>query len=155
MLRIFPRFNLFSRVKKTVVTGLFWGLVIFAAYYVFWGRHLYRITAYCNCPICVNVPEYQDGRFASGKKIYWGAVASDPSVRFGSHIELVPLWPSDWGAVLGILKGRTKFTVEDRGGMIKGKELDIFIPDSKGGHKQALKWGIRRMRIKINGTFAP
>jgi len=147
--------NKIARMKKTFTAVFFWVLLLAAAYYVFWGRHLYRITAYCNCPICINEPRYRDGKFASGKKIYWGGVASDPSLRFGSKVELVPLWPSDWNGVIRFLKGRTSFTVEDRGGKIKGKAIDIFIPDSRGGHKQARKWGVRWMRIKVNGVFAP
>jgi len=112
------------------------------------------VTAYCNCPICINIPKYHDSQFASGKKIYWGGIAADPSVRFGSKVELAPHWPQDWAAIAGLLKGRRNFRVEDRGGKIKGKHIDLFIPDSMGGHKTALRWGVRRMRLKINGEWA-
>jgi len=66
----------------------------------------------------------------------------------------VPLWPQDWGKVMTLLRGRRKFTVEDRGGKIKGKHIDLFIPDSMGGHQTARKWGVRRIRIKLNGEWA-
>lgn len=56
--------------------------------------------------------------------------------------------------MMTILKGRNDFIVEDRGGKIKGKHLDLFIPDSLGGHQAARKWGVRRMRIQLNGEWA-
>jgi len=112
------------------------------------------ITAYCNCPICINVKKYHDGRFASGKKVYWGALAADPSIPFRTKVELMPLWPQDWAVIFTRLKGRRNFKVEDRGGKIKGKHIDLFIPDSLGGHKAARRWGARRMRLKINGEWA-
>ncbi|MFZ5801537.1 MAG: 3D domain-containing protein [Candidatus Omnitrophota bacterium] len=147
--------SLFERLKRALVRVLFLITFLLIVYYVYWGSHLYKITAYCDCPICVDIPEFRDGRFASGKKAYWGGVAADPSVRFGSRVELMPLWPSDWMAVFSHLKGRKRFTVEDRGGKIKGKDLDIYFPQSKGGHKAAKRWGVRYMRLKINGKFAP
>lgn len=136
---------------------LLYGFLAFAAwmtYYQLWGKYLYLVTAYCDCPICINVPKYRDGQFASGRKIYWGGIAADPKVPFKTKIELIPHWPGDWFAVLGLLKARRDFIVEDRGGKIKGKHIDLFIPDSMGGHKAALQWGARRMRLKINGKFA-
>lgn len=112
------------------------------------------MTAYCNCPICINVKKYHDGRFASGKKVYWGGLAADPALPIGTRVGLIPHWPQDWGAVFGLLHRRRNFRVEDRGGKIKGKHIDLFIPDSLGGHKAALRWGVRRMRIKVNGKWA-
>ena len=112
------------------------------------------MTAYCNCPICINVKKYQDNQFASGRPIYWGGIAADPSIPFGSKVELAPHWPQDWLADQVILQGRRNFTVEDRGGKIKGRHIDLFIPDSLGAHSMARKWGVRRMRIKINGKWA-
>lgn len=66
----------------------------------------------------------------------------------------MPLWPQDWAVIFTRLKGRRNFKVEDRGGKIKGKHIDLFIPDSLGGHKAARRWGARRMRLKINGEWA-
>jgi 3D (Asp-Asp-Asp) domain-containing protein len=143
-----------TRVKRKFVSYLVFTALVYGAYYALWGQHVYKITAYCNCPICINVPEYRDNKFASGKKLYWGAVAADPKVKFNSKVELIPTWPQDWLAALYLLKGRRNFTVEDRGGLIKGKDIDIYIPDSMGGHQTARNWGVRRMRIKINGEWA-
>ena len=112
------------------------------------------VTAYCNCPICINVKKYQDSRFASNKPIYWGGLAADSTVPFGAQVELVPHWPQDWYAISKLLNGKRNFRVEDRGGKIKGKHIDLFISDSMGGHQAARRWGVRRMRIKINGELA-
>ncbi len=123
------------------------------AYDIFWLRHRCLITAYCDCPVCINVPEFRDGKFASHHPVYWGGVAADKSIPFGSSVELVPVTAQDWIAVWFYLKGRRHFTVEDRGGKIHGRHMDIFFPQSIGGHERALHWGTRRMRIKVNGHF--
>lgn len=148
------RLSFIARVKRRIIFYLVLIAVGYGFYYVLWGQYVYTITAYCNCPVCINVPEYRDGKFASGRKLYWGAVAADPRVKFGSGVELIPHWPHDWIATLALLKGRRNFTVEDRGGLIKGRDIDVFIPDSMGGHKTARQWGVRRMRVKINGEWA-
>ena len=148
------RLSFFGKIRQVFLLYVLFWLVAWSLYYIFWGRHLYLVTAYCNCPICVNVKKYQDSRFANGKKIHWGGIAADPAIRFGTRVDLVPFWPQDWATVLSLLKGRRKFTVEDRGGKIKGKHIDIFIPDSMGGHQTAKNWGVRRMRIKLNGEWA-
>ena len=62
--------------------------------------------------------------------------------------------PQDAAAVMTLLNGRFNFTAADRGGKIKGRHIDLFIPDKLGGHKTARKWGVRRMRIKLNGKLA-
>jgi 3D (Asp-Asp-Asp) domain-containing protein len=120
---------------------------------VLWFRHRYLITAYCDCPICINVPEFRDGKFASQRPVYWGGVAADKSIPLGASVELVPFTMRDWFAVRNFLGDRRQFTVEDRGGKIRGRHIDIFFPQSRGGHETALHWGIRRMRIKINGRL--
>lgn len=145
--------------KRNVRTGfrILLVLVLLAGawktYDLFWRRHEYLITAYCNCPICINVPAFRDGKFASRRPVYWGGVAMDRSVPLGSSLELVPVTPRDWYATYHFLKGRRQFTVEDRGGKIRGRHIDIFFPDSRGGHKAATRWGVRRMRVRINGQL--
>ncbi|MBI1978356.1 MAG: 3D domain-containing protein [Candidatus Omnitrophica bacterium] len=146
--------SFFSRLKRTLIAYAFLTFALYTIYYYTWGRHLYLVTAYCNCPICVNVKKWHDSQFASGKKIYWGGIAADPKIPFGTRVEVVPHWPQDWAAVFALLKSRRKFRVEDRGGKIQGRHVDLFIPDSMGGHKAALRWGRRKMRIKINGKWA-
>lgn len=142
------------KLKRTLLTLVLLGGVLSAAYYYFWGRYTYLVTAYCNCPICINVKAFHDGRFANGKKIYWGGIAADPKIPFGTNIELVPVMPQDLFAVSKILKGRKQFQVTDRGGKIKARHVDLFIPKSMGGHPAAKRWGARRMRLRINGKLA-
>lgn len=144
----------FGRILLGVVIAATLGALLGTAHYFFWARHEYLITAYCNCSICVNIKEFHDGKFANGKPVYWGGVAADKSIPFGSEIELVPETPSDWFSVYRFFAGRRRFTVEDRGGKIRGRHIDIFFPDSRGGHQTALRWGVRHMRIKINGQWA-
>jgi 3D (Asp-Asp-Asp) domain-containing protein len=143
-------------MKKILVVIVFLfmlGAILWRAYDVFWLRHRYLITAYCDCPICINVPEFRDGKFASLRPIYWGGVAADKSVPFGSDMELVPVTLRDWLAVWNLLGDRRHFTVEDRGGKIRGRHIDIFFSQSHGGHQAAVHWGVRRMRVKINGQL--
>ena len=142
------------RTKRKILTYAFLFFFAWGIYYELWGKHLYVVTAYCNCPICINVKEYQDGRFASGRRIYWGAVATDSKIPFGTDMKLVPLLPQDWFAVAFFLKGKRDFVVEDRGGKVRGKHIDLFISDSLGGHQTAKNWGRRKMRLKVNGEWA-
>lgn len=127
--------------------------VAWKAYDVLWLCHRYLITAYCDCPICINIPEFRDGKFASHRPVYWGGVAADKSISFGSSVELVPFTVRDWLAVRSYLGNKRHFTVEDRGGKIRGRHIDIYIPQSRGGHQAAVHWGVRRMRVKINGQL--
>lgn len=151
--------NAGKRRKKVffVITRIIFILVLFVCawkvYDVFWLRHRYLITAYCDCPVCINIPEFRDGKFASRRPVCWGGVAADKSVPFGANVELVPFTVRDWLAVRNFLGDRRHFTVEDRGGKIRGRHLDIFFPQSMGGHETALHWGVRRMRVKINGRL--
>jgi 3D (Asp-Asp-Asp) domain-containing protein len=150
--------------KKRPRKGLWMAAVLVAiaiafgawrAYDVLWLQHRYLITAYCDCPICVNVKKFRDGKFASHHPVYWGGIAADKKIPFNSNVELLPVTPLDWFAVWDSLSGRRNFTVEDRGGKIKGRHLDIYIPQSRGGHQTALNWGVRRMRVKISGRLMP
>lgn len=146
--------SLFRKFKRKVFAGAALCFILAFAYESFWGRYLYRVTAYCGCPICINVKEYQDGQFASGKPVYWGGAAADRRISFNSKIELLPHWPQDLFVVHRFLDGRRRFVVEDRGGKIKGRAIDLFIPDELGGHEMALEWGVRRMRVKVDGKLA-
>lgn len=143
-----------KKFKAKLAALSFLALLGLIFYYELWGKHLYLVTAYCNCSICVNIPQYLDNQFANGKKIYWGGIAADPKVPFGTKVELVPLWPGDFSKIDRVLDGKRTFRVEDRGGKIKGKHIDLFIPDSMGGHKAALKWGRQMIRVRMNGKLA-
>lgn len=85
------------------------------------------ITYYCPESCCCG--EYADGITASGTQATAGrTIAADPDV--------LPM-----GSVV-IIDGHT-YTVEDVGGAIKGKRIDIFM-DS---HEEALQAGVRTVEV--------
>ncbi|OGW79756.1 MAG: hypothetical protein A3G33_01760 [Omnitrophica bacterium RIFCSPLOWO2_12_FULL_44_17] len=142
------------RFKSKLAAFAVFCFLVYGLYYYLWGRYTFLVTAYCNCPICINVPEFYDGKFASGKKIYWGGIAADKKYKFGTQMELVPFFPQDSLAIFSILRGRRNFIVEDCGGKIRNRHIDLFIPDKFGGHQEAKEWGARWMRVKVNGKWA-
>lgn len=144
--------NIFLTIIKIVLILALAGAA-FKAYDILWLRHRYLITAYCDCPVCINVPAFRDGKFASRHPVYWGGVAADKSIPFGSNVELVPVTPRDWFAIWKFLGNRRQFIVEDRGGKIHSRHIDLFFSGAQGGHQAALKWGTRRMRVRINGRL--
>jgi 3D (Asp-Asp-Asp) domain-containing protein len=87
---------------------------------------MWKITAYCSCPICCG--KWADGITASGKKATWGMCAAD--LPFGTMVEI---------------KGIGTFTVEDRGGAIKGNRIDIWFPS----HQEALEFGVKYCEVSI------
>ena len=111
---------------------------------------VYEVTGYCNCGKCCNwerswfglgPPVVSKGvnrgarkivgQTASGVRAHYGTVAADTAVLpFGTVIEIP-----------GYGYGR----VEDRGGAIRGKRLDLWFPS----HEAALRWGRKRIRVRI------
>lgn len=76
----------------------------------------FRITYYCNCPKCCGKWSTMT---ASGATTVEGVTcAADPSIPFGTKL----------------LINDHIYTVQDRGGAIKGKHIDIYIE----GHDRAL-----------------
>ena len=72
---------------------------------------------------------------STGKFVCIGYAAADPRIfPFGSILE-VP----DHGRII----------VEDTGGRIKGKRLDIFVGEGDTGREKAMEWGKRMLRVKI------
>lgn len=110
----------------------------------------FLVTGYCNCGRCCGWkrswlgfgrPVYDYGPMkgqpkkigvtASGTKAKRGTIAADPKrFRFGTHL-----------AVPGYGTG----TVEDVGGSIKGRHIDIWFPT----HEEARRWGTRRLKIRV------
>ena len=79
----------------------------------------YTLTAYCACAKCCGKT---DGITASGKKAVSGHTVAAPSnFPFGTKLEI---------------NGKI-YTVEDRGGAIQGKRLDIYF----NSHQEALNFG--------------
>jgi 3D (Asp-Asp-Asp) domain-containing protein len=84
-----------------------------------------RVTATAYC---------QAGKTQSGTRARSGIVAADPAV--------LPV-----GTILRIIDGPTAglYTVMDTGSAIKGRKIDIFIPNCE----RALKFGERSLRVRI------
>lgn len=94
------------------------------------GSFVAIATAYCSCEKCCGK---SDGITASGKKAHWGTVAAPEWLPFGTKLRIEGF--------------STVFTVEDRGGAIKGNRIDIFFTS----HKEALEFGKRKVRVYVIG----
>jgi len=89
------------------------------------GADSYRATAYC-----------LKGRTASGSGVRRGIVAADPRVLpLGSRIML------NAGAYSGT------YTVADTGGAVKGRKLDIWVPNCS----EAMRFGRRSVTVSRLG----
>jgi 3D (Asp-Asp-Asp) domain-containing protein len=88
-------------------------------------------TAYSNDEYSIDIPEYFDGKTATGLMVRRGHVASDWGVFPPGTRLYVP--------------GYGEAVVQDRGGKIRGYHLDLFM-DSRD---EALRWGARRMDIYV------
>lgn len=88
----------------------------------------YTLTAYCSCSKCCG--PYDGSTTASGTTPKWGTVAAPKSLAFGTRVEI---------------DGLGTFTVEDRGGAIKGDILDVWFPS----HAEALAFGRQTKTVKI------
>ena len=76
-----------------------------------------------------------EGTTASGKQTRRGIVAADPNVLpIGARIRV-----SDAGAYSGT------YTVADTGRAIKGREIDVFIPDAH----EARRFGRRHVQVEV------
>lgn len=105
-----------------------------------WSLGEFKITAYCPCEKCCGYwatvrPTDENGEpivyTASGKIAAQGVtVAADTSIL-------------PFGTVIVI--GEHEYTVQDRGGMVKGNHVDIYF-DS---HEAAKEWGTQYMEIFV------
>ncbi len=89
---------------------------------------VWRVSAYCLCDECINVPEFRDGLTASGTPAKGQIVAAPPEMPFGTVLDI---------------RGYGIATVEDRGSAIQGKRLDVLMPT----HQAALIWGVKNIEI--------
>lgn len=86
---------------------------------------VYKITAYCGCAKCCGKT---DGITASGTHVTAGrTIAAPPEIPFGTKISI---------------NGHI-YTVEDRGGAIKGNRIDIYFES----HQEALDFGVQHIEI--------
>lgn len=91
-------------------------------------KGIYVTTAYCHCTKCC---DKSDGITASGVKAIEGVtIAADTKVLpFGTKV---------------IIDGNT-YTVQDRGGAIKGNRIDIYF----NTHEKALQYGRQTKEVII------
>lgn len=88
---------------------------------------MYKITAYCSCAKCCGK---STGRTAMGTRATAGrTVAASSQFAFGTKLNI---------------NGHT-YTVEDRGGAIKGNKIDIYV----NSHAEALAWGVRYLPVSV------
>ncbi len=91
------------------------------------GGATYKITAYCPCAKCCGKAT---GRTAAGTRATAGrTVAASSQFAFGTQLNI----------------GGHVYTVEDRGGAIKGNKIDIFV----NSHAEALAWGVRYLPVNV------
>ena len=105
-------------------------------------------TGYCKCGKCCGWhrtwygrPVHSSGP-SKGKRKEVGLTASGKRVRRGTIAADTSVYP--FGTIVYI-EGYGYGRVEDRGGAIKGKRIDLFFPS----HRRALEWGRRKVRVKV------
>ena len=105
-------------------------------------------TGYCRCGRCCGwkrnwyfKPVYSGGA-SKGERKQVGITASGTRAKRGTIAADTRVYP--FGTVMYI-PGYGYGRVEDRGGAIKGKRIDLFF----ASHKQALVWGRKRVKVKI------
>ena len=88
---------------------------------------VYKITGYCSCSKCCGK---STGRTSSGTIATAGrTIAASAALPYGTKVNI---------------NGHT-YTVEDRGGAIKGNKIDIYF----SSHAQALAWGVKYLPVEI------
>jgi 3D (Asp-Asp-Asp) domain-containing protein len=111
---------------------------------------VYTVTGYCNCRKCCSWeykwiwfgnPVYSSGklkgkpkkvgRTASGTIAKHGTVAADPNIL-------------PFGTILDI-PGYGRAIVEDTGGAIKGRHIDLWF----SSHEKAKKWGVKKLKVRV------
>lgn len=94
---------------------------------------LWDVSFYDNCKYCID-KKYRNGRFASGKKVYFGGIAMGKQYKFGTKVVFEKP-----------ILGRKTFICEDRGRLVYGNKVDIFV----NSHKLAKKLGRKNLYGKI------
>jgi len=88
---------------------------------------IFKITAYCPCAKCCGK---QTGITASGTRATAGrTIAASSQFAFGTKL---------------VINGKV-YTVEDRGGAIKGNKIDIYM----NTHAEALQWGVKYLPVQV------
>ena len=105
-------------------------------------------TGYCKCGKCCGWkrnwllrPVYSSGPL-KGKVKKVGYTARGTKAHHGTIAADTRVYP--FGTIMYI-EGYGYGRVEDRGGAIKGKHIDLFFRT----HKQALNWGRKNKKVKV------
>lgn len=87
----------------------------------------YKITAYCSCAKCCGKSNgiTASGRYATANH----TIAAPGNFAIGTKLK-----------INGIV-----YTVEDRGGAINGKKIDIYV----NSHSEALRWGVKYLDVEL------
>jgi 3D (Asp-Asp-Asp) domain-containing protein len=97
-----------------------------------------------------DVTLYTEGYKSCGKKPghpLYGITASGKYVKANHTIAMDKRFP--FGTLVKVEGFDETFEVEDRGGAIKGNDVDIYIPEQPDGEKIADEWGIKKRTIRI------
>jgi 3D (Asp-Asp-Asp) domain-containing protein len=114
-----------------------------------------KTTSYCHCGRCCSykwflfIP-YQKRGFVDYRIKHVGKTSSGSTVRPGTIAADTSLYP--YGTVMYI-PGYGYGRVEDTGGAIKGRHIDLYRPN----HWWARKWGVKTKKVKVwlPGRAAP
>lgn len=91
------------------------------------GVQVYKVTGYCACKKCCGKT---NGITASGTQATAGrTVAASSQFSFGTKLSI----------------NGTTYTVEDRGGAIKGNKIDVYF----NTHAEALAWGVKYLPVEV------
>ncbi len=86
-----------------------------------------NVSAYCKSSCCCG--KWADGTTASGVPAVGLICAAPPEYPFGTKMDV----------------GGVVYTVQDRGGAIKGNKLDLLFPS----HQEALNFGRQQLTVKV------
>jgi 3D (Asp-Asp-Asp) domain-containing protein len=95
------------------------------------NKVLVKTTAYSNDFYSINVARWRDGRTATNKLARRGIIAADWDVFPPGTRIYIP--------------GYGEGVVEDKGGAVRGKHLDLFL-DTRN---EALQWGVKRIEVYV------
>ncbi len=111
-------------------------------------EHTLEVTAYCACQACcgwkrswLGRPVYASGP-AKGRPKAVGITASGARARQGTIAADTALYPF---RTVMYIPGYGYGRVEDRGGGVKGRHIEVFF----GSHKKALTWGRQGLPVQI------
>lgn len=91
----------------------------------------YKTTGYSNDPGSINIAHWRDGKTATGITARTGLCAADWNfLPVGTQI-----WVADYGWC----------EIQDRGGLIKGKHVDLFFDNVL----DARSWGVKKTNIIV------